>query len=59
MNPFSIAGIQMPVSAIQSNIPLMKVKLDILMNIFLWIQMVIFSELCAFGSLKKMPCPSQ
>lgn len=53
MKPFSIAGIQMPVSAIQSNIPLMKIKLDVLMNVFPWVQMVVFSELCAFGPLKK------
>lgn len=53
MKPFSIAGIQMPVSAVQSNIPLMKIKLDVLMNVFPWVQMVVFSELCAFGPLKK------
>lgn len=53
MNPFSIAGIQMPVSAINSNIPLMKIKLDVLMNVYPWVQMVVFSELCAFGPLKK------
>ena len=43
----------MPVSAIHSNIPLMKIKLDVLMNVFPWVQMVVFSELCAFGPLKK------
>lgn len=53
MKAFSIAGIQMPVSAIQSNIPMMKIKLDVLMNVFPWVQMVVFSELCAFGPLKK------
>ena len=53
MKPFSIAGIQMPVSAIQSNIHLMKIKLDVLMNVYPWVQMVVFSELCAFGPLKK------
>lgn len=61
MKPFSIAGIQMPVSAIHSNIPLMKIKLDVLMNVFPWVQMVVFSELCAFGPLKKnaMKFPNQ
>jgi len=53
MKPFSIAGIQMHVSAIQSNIPMMKIKLDVLMKVFPWVQMVVFSELCAFGPLKK------
>jgi predicted amidohydrolase len=57
MKPFSIAGIQMPVSAIQSNVPLMKIKLDVLMNVFPWVQMVVFSELCAFGPLKKHAQP--
>ncbi len=61
MKPFSIAGIQMPVSAIHSNIPLMKIKLDVLMSVFPWVQMVVFSELCAFGPLKKnaMALPNQ
>lgn len=61
MKPFSIAGIQMPVSAIQSNVPLMKIKLDVLMQVFPWVQMVVFSELCAFGPLKKyaMEFPNQ
>ena len=40
MVPFSIAGIQMPVSAINSKVPLMKIKLDVLMNVFPWVQMV-------------------
>ncbi len=53
MKPFAIAGIQMPVSAIQSNVALMKIKLDVLMSVFPWVQMVVFSELCAFGPLKK------
>lgn len=53
MRSFSIAGIQMPVSAVHSNIPLMKIKLDVLMGVFPWVQMVVFSELCAFGPLKK------
>jgi predicted amidohydrolase len=51
MKPFSIAGVQMPVSAAHSNIPAMKHQLDILMNVYPWIQMVVFSELCAYGPL--------
>jgi predicted amidohydrolase len=49
--PFSIAGIQMPVMANASNVPLMKHKLDVLMSVYPWVQMVMFSELCAFGPL--------
>lgn len=39
----------------------MKIKLDVLMNVFPWVQMVVFSELCAYGPLKKnaMPFPSK
>ncbi len=49
MKPFAIAGIQMKVSAIHSNVEMMKIKLDIAMNLYPWVQMVVFSELCAFG----------
>ena len=51
MKPFSIAGIQMRVSASYSNVEAMKLKLDILMNIYPWVDMVVFSELCAYGPL--------
>ncbi len=51
MKPFAIAGIQMKVSAIHSNVETMKLKLDILMNIYPWVEMVVFSELCGFGPL--------
>jgi len=51
MVPFSIAGIQMHVWASHSNVPIMKHKIDVLMSIYPWVQMVVFSELCAFGPL--------
>lgn len=51
MKPFSIAGIQMRVNASISNVDAMKLKLDILMNIYPWVDMVVFSELCAYGPL--------
>ena len=51
MKPFAIAGIQMNVSAVTSNVEMMKLKLDITMNLYPWIEMVMFSELCAFGPL--------
>ncbi len=51
MKPFSIAGIQMPVSASHSNVPLMKHKIDVTMSVYPWVQMVMLSELCAFGPL--------
>ena len=51
MKPFAIAGIQMKVSATHSNLEAMKLKLDILMNIYPWVEMVMFSELCGYGPL--------
>ncbi|HXH03216.1 MAG TPA: carbon-nitrogen hydrolase family protein [Candidatus Competibacteraceae bacterium] len=49
MTPFAIAGIQMPVSASHANITAMGHHLDLLMRRFPWVQMVVFSELAAFG----------
>jgi len=51
MKPFSIAGIQMFVSATASNIEMMKHKIDLTVSIYPWVDMVVFSELCAFGPL--------
>lgn len=51
MTPFSIAGIQMYVSGAHSNVSTMKHKLDVLMSVYPWVQMVVFSELAAYGPL--------
>ncbi len=51
MSRFAIAGIQMKVSATHSNVEMMKLKLDITMNLYPWVQMVVFSELCGYGPL--------
>ncbi len=51
MTPFSIAGIQMHVSASHSNVAMMKHKIDVMMSVYPWVQMVMFSELCPFGPL--------
>ena len=51
MRPFTIAGIQMKVSATQSNLEMMKLKLDITMNIYPAVDLVMFSELCGYGPL--------
>ncbi|WP_291993418.1 carbon-nitrogen hydrolase family protein [Candidatus Accumulibacter sp. ACC003] len=60
MNNFAVAGIQMNVSAVESNVAAMKLKLDITMNLYPWVQMVVFSELCAYGPLtytaQEFPC---
>lgn len=51
MTPFAIAGIQMKVSATESNVEHMKNKLHVLMQVYPWVQMVVFSELNAYGPL--------
>src|SRR5438105_14063887 len=58
MTPFSIAGIQMPVSAGTENVTAMAKRLDVLMLRFPWVQMAVFSELCAFGRLPKNAQPT-
>jgi predicted amidohydrolase len=57
MKPFAIAGIQMKVSAIVSNVEMMKLKIDITMNLYPWIEMIMFSELCAYGPLTHAAQP--
>lgn len=51
MTPFSIAGVQMHVSAARTNVEMMKHKIEILTSVYPWVQMVVFSELCAYGPL--------
>lgn len=57
MTPFAIAGIQMHVAALQSNVEGMRHRLDILMARFPWTQMVMFSELAPFGPLHRFAQP--
>ena len=63
MTPFAIAGIQMLVSGEAENVTAMGKRLDLLMLRFPWVQMVVFSELCAFGPAPKhaqpMPGPAE
>ncbi len=49
MTPFSIAGMQLNLSAVHDNIAYMRSRLDLLMHIYPWVEMVVFSELAAFG----------
>ncbi|MFT5336881.1 MAG: putative amidohydrolase [Luteibaculaceae bacterium] len=60
MKPFAIAGIQMKVSAVASNVEMMKLKIDITMNLYPWVEMIVFSELAAFGPLlhNAQPIPN-
>src|SRR5262249_50731236 len=57
MTQFAIAGIQMPVSAETENITAMGRRLSHLMHRFPWVQMVLFSELAAFGPLPRHAQP--
>ena len=57
MTPFAIAGVQMHVAALHSNVEAMHHRLDILMARFPWTQMVLFSELTPFGPLHTYAQP--
>ena len=63
MTPFAIAGIQMPLSATTENQTAMGRRLDHLMARYPWVQMVLFSELAAFGPLPQfaqaLPGPAE
>ncbi len=59
MTPFAIAGVQMYVNALESNVDGMLHRLDILMARFPWTQMVLFSELAPFGPLDKFQLPPE
>lgn len=53
MTPFAIAGIQMHISALDSNVDAMLHRIDLVMARFPWVQMVVFSELAVHGPLTK------
>ncbi len=59
MTPFAIAGVQMYVQATQSNVDGIIHRLDVLMARFPWTQMVLFSELAAFGPLDRYAVPTE
>ena len=57
MTPFAIAGIQMPIGAHVENVTAMGRRVDVLMGRYPWVQMVVFSELAAFGPLIQFAQP--
>jgi len=63
MRPFPIAGIQMNVHFGHDNIPMMRHKLEVLMLRFPSVEMVVFSELAAFGAsmphAQPLPGPAE
>ncbi len=63
MKPFAIAGLQLALSGHGNNLPRMQERLDYLMAVFPWVQMVVFSELAACGPshhlAEPMPGPAE
>ncbi len=63
MQPFAIAGLQLQLSGHGNNLPRMRERLDYLMGVFPWVQMVVFSELAACGpspaKAEPMPGPTE
>jgi len=59
MTPFAIAGMQLRLSGTRSNLPHIAARLDYLMAVFPWVQMVVLSELAAHGPnpAKAEPIP--
>jgi predicted amidohydrolase len=57
MTPFAIAGVQMHVAAIHSNVEAMRHRIEVVMARFPWTQMVMFSELAPFGPLERYAQP--
>ena len=57
MKPFSIAGMQLELSALNENVTTMGIRLDVLMNVYPWVQMVVFSELSPYGPLLSNAVP--
>lgn len=57
MTPFAIAGVQMHVGALHSNVEAMRHRIEILMARFPWTQMVLFSELAPYGPLDRFSQP--
>jgi len=61
MKPFAIAGMQLELSAQRENVTHMGERLDVLMSVYPWVEMVVFSELAAYGPLvsNAMPFPNE
>ncbi|MCA8959980.1 MAG: carbon-nitrogen hydrolase family protein [Planctomycetes bacterium] len=63
MSEFAIAGVQMEILFGHDNLPIMASRLDILMSRFPWVEMVVFSELAAYGAslahAQEIPGPAE
>ena len=56
MTPFSIAGVQMTISASHENVTAMTSKIEHVMALFPGVEMIVFSELAPYGPLPSN-CP--
>lgn len=63
MRPFAVAGMQLDLSAVKENVSEMGTRLDVLMSVYPWVQMVVFSELAPYGPLtsnaQTFPAPAE
>lgn len=61
MRPFAIAGLQLNISGRQSNLAHITDRIEMLMYLYPWVQMVVLSELATFGGWTghATPLPSE
>jgi len=61
MRPFAIAGLQLKVSGRRSNLAHITDRIEMLMHLYPWVQMVVASELATFGGWtgNAMPLPGE
>ncbi len=63
MTPFAIGGMQLNVSGLRDNLPYIQAKLDYFMYLYPWVQMIVFSELAAYGpnpgKAEPLPGPAE
>jgi predicted amidohydrolase len=62
MTPFAIAGVQMHLQH-GDNLDAMRHRLQVMMHLYPWVQMAVFSELCVFGPglqrAQRLPGPAE
>ncbi len=61
MRPFAIAGLQLKISGRQSNLAHITDRIEMLMYLYPWVQMVVLSELATYGGWtgNAAPLPSE
>lgn len=63
MSFFGVAGLQLRISGTDSNLVYLAAQLNYLMAVFPWVEMVVFSELAAYGPSKvraeRLPGPAE